>query len=167
MSAPVTGRRSPRWAFMARMEIPDYNNPEQIYLRRLRIIQTPWFGVYLHHIFLPDADRAPHDHPWPFASLVLRGGYSERIHPRPRQDLAQHHDRFHRSFSLHRTSCMVAHRILDLKPNTVTLVLVGPRRRDWGFWEPSRSLRNVLGPVPGVFVPWEAFEHAGPDPFDS
>lgn len=34
----------------------------------------------MHHWLGPDDDRAFHDHPWWFLTLVLRGGYADR-HP--------------------------------------------------------------------------------------
>jgi hypothetical protein len=53
------------------------------YLVRLRIVQTPWFGIYLHDIHEDDGDRDPHNHPWSFLSFVLRGYYTERVYPDP------------------------------------------------------------------------------------
>lgn len=35
------------------------------------------FGAYLHHIDRPDPGFDLHDHPWPFVSIILRGGYTE------------------------------------------------------------------------------------------
>jgi hypothetical protein len=35
--------------------------------------------MYVHWIYQPDDDRDPHDHPWPFVSFVIRGGYAERL----------------------------------------------------------------------------------------
>ena len=33
--------------------------------------------IYLHHFLRSDHDRALHDHPWNFVSIILRGGYWE------------------------------------------------------------------------------------------
>ena len=65
-----------RWAFLSGLDIGAGGDP---YLDRLRIIQTPWFGLYLHHIHRPDREPDPHDHPWWFASLVLTGWYEEEL----------------------------------------------------------------------------------------
>lgn len=129
----VTGQRSPRWALMKRMTIPCHDG--LVYLARLRIVQTPWFGVYLHDIFEPDGDRDPHDHPWNFTSIVLRGGYTEVIHPVPHVDLRL--NRYYRTWkrwSWHKMSTDQAHRICDLEPGTKTLILCGRRSRTWGFF---------------------------------
>lgn len=45
-------------------------------LRNLRDNSYPWFGIRVHHIVSSD-DRTLHDHPWTFATLILRGGYTE------------------------------------------------------------------------------------------
>lgn len=114
---------------------------EDVYLIRWRLIETPWFGVFLHKICRPDHDRHLHDHPFPFVSIILRGGYVEEIpcdcfacglkwiygvgdttrSLRPR-------------FSVIRHRATDLHRIHEL-PNgpAWTLVLIGRRCRDWGF----------------------------------
>src|SRR5262249_22689414 len=51
--------------------------PSNPYMIRWRLIETPWFGVFFHRILRDDADRHLHDHPWPFVSVILRGGYFE------------------------------------------------------------------------------------------
>ncbi len=56
----VVGKRSPRWAIWARMTIPCKDG--LLYLTRLRVVATPWFGVYVHDIHEDDGDRDPHDH---------------------------------------------------------------------------------------------------------
>ena len=34
-------------------------------------------SVRIHHILSSDSDRVLHDHPWPFVTMILRGGYFE------------------------------------------------------------------------------------------
>ncbi len=122
----LANNRSPRWAFMERFEIPDLDVPERNYLTRWRLVQTPWFGIYLHRMDGPDSRPTLHDHPWPFVSFVLRGGYDEvqkytlptgravnRVNVKRATDL-------HYIWRLHRDP-------------TWTLMLVGRRRRDWGY----------------------------------
>jgi hypothetical protein len=123
----------------------DINDPKtgELYLRRWRIVQTPWFSLFLHKIATPDKDRDLHDHPWPFLSLVLRGGYDERLAIdaaeaaingyRPLTEVAR---RGWLSIGLRRAT--TAHRITRLhRTPTWTLVLTGPRRRSWGFYTES------------------------------
>lgn len=40
-------------------------------LQRLRV------AVRVHHILRSDHDRAFHDHPWPYVTVILKGGYTE------------------------------------------------------------------------------------------
>jgi hypothetical protein len=118
-----------RWAFMQRFEINDAENGE--YLHRLKIVQTPLFGVYVHRIFRPDVDRHLHDHPWWFAALILSGGYVE-THQRSAD--APVTTRSWRRWSVHPVATGERHKIDIVAPNTRTLILVGPKTCDWGFW---------------------------------
>lgn len=111
-------------------DIPDAQNPKVVYLRRLRVIATPWFGIFVHWIYLPDADTDPHDHPWNFRSTVLRGGYTEEVFAPDMSSEVLIHERW----SSHKMPTTDAHMIQSIQPETVTLILVGKRDRDWGFW---------------------------------
>lgn len=134
MLRAISGKR---WYFFHRDDIPDIFNPEDIYLTRWRIIQTPWGGIFLHAIRRPDGDRALHDHPWSFISLVLKGGYVEILPDRVVSRLQG---------SITRRRAEDQHRISILREHpTWTLLLVGPRRRDWGFY------------VDGGWVRWEQY----------
>lgn len=144
--AKVTGQRSPRWAFMQKMTIPCENG--LVYLARLRIVQTPWFAVYLHDIYEPDGDRDPHDHPWTFWSFVLRGGYTEALHPFPHVDSSFSTPNVWKRFTLHRMGQESAHRITEIQPGLKTLIFTGPRTRNWGFHTEDG------------FVPWQQYEKA-------
>lgn len=154
-----TSQVSPRWALWRWFEIPDRNNPEVVYLKRLRIIQTPWFAVYLHWIYLPDSDRDPHDHPWKFWSFILQGGYREFLWTSryDREDnLLYHEVNDWDQYSLHKMPIRYAHQIVSVEPGTVTLIITGKRHRIWGFWTPEG------------WVPYNKYDKgAGPDPFMS
>lgn len=141
----VSGQRSPRWALWARMTIPCENG--LIYLARLRVIQTPWFGIYVHDIYEPDADRDPHNHPWSFISIVLRGEYAEALHP-DANDLDTKRLKVYKRWSAHRMNRTAAHRIIWAAPGLKTLILVGPRRSNWGFFTDAG------------YQPWQQYEGA-------
>lgn len=66
------------WSVMSRFDVANFDTDDETYLVRWRIIQTPWFGIFLHRMGTPDSRPTLHDHPWGFLSLVLRGGYVER-----------------------------------------------------------------------------------------
>jgi len=140
-----------RWAFMSRFDIDDPVTGE-LYLRRWRIVQTPWFAVYLHKIATPDKDRDLHDHPWSFLSLILRGGYDEeRLVYDNGLDGDMCSKMFRRGWlSLGWRRATDAHRITRLhRTPTWTLVLTGPRRRSWGFYTDAgyRDWKTYLGVV--------------------
>lgn len=119
---------------MERFDAPDVTDPSRTYLVRLRIVQVPWFGLYLHRFDRPDPRSTLHDHPWSFVSVVLRGGYVERrLNP---LNMQVNEERRVRRANVMRTHD--AHAITALlRVPTWTLLLVGPRRRAWGYWEPQ------------------------------
>lgn len=119
------------WAFMRWADIPSKSDPQRVYLRRLRIAQTPWCSLYLHWINEADSDRHPHDHPWNFCSLILRGGYTEDIYSYPG---APPRRRQHHRGSLHRMSIHDGHHIVSVEPGLQTLVFTGRRVRTFCFW---------------------------------
>lgn len=130
-----------RWAFLEGMDIGAEGDP---YLDRLRIVQTPWFGVYLHHIHRADRDRDPHDHPWSFWSMPLCGGYQERVWP-DKRDPAHWVTRERNRFTGAGRGRRCAHMITSVRGPLWTLVITGPRRAGWGFW------------VNGRLVPWRQY----------
>lgn len=132
----LVGHASPRWALLQPFDIYAKDGSGDIYLHRLRIVQTPWFAVYLHDLRLPDTDRDPHDHPWTFWSWVLRGSYVETVYDGVPHVHSQYRasSRRHSRWSLHKMTTEKAHMIDSVGPRTKTLVITGPRRRTWGFW---------------------------------
>lgn len=122
-------RNSPRWALLELFRVPHYDHPSTDYLWRLRLFQTPLCGVFLHKLCTPDPRDTLHNHPWAFASVVLRGGYTEYVpdwinYARPHRVRRLNVKRFNRSF----------HWIAELdRTPTWTLVFVGRRRRTWGY----------------------------------
>lgn len=151
--------RSARWAFMERFEVPDYDKPERNYLTRWRIVQTPWAGLYLHRLDGPDPRPTLHDHPWPFLSIVLRGGYVERrLNP-----MTMTVDEEHRIRRVNRARAGMAHSIRYLlRQPTWTLLFVGARRRTWGYLEPTEG----ISPLRDAWTWTEFDEHPHADEFD-
>lgn len=121
-------RNSPDWAFMELFKVPHYDYIDQDYLWRLRILQTPLFGIYLHKLCTPDPRDTLHNHPWPFFSIVLKGGYVEFV---PGEFYAK--SRYVKRFNVKRFKNSY-HWIAELdRSPTWTLVFVGRRRRVWGY----------------------------------
>jgi hypothetical protein len=105
------------------------------YLKRWHLVPRNKFSnVYLHEILKDDDDRALHDHPWDFQSIILRGSYIEYCVIVPGDE--PHHRIFHRGdLNFHRAEH--AHRLQVLAGPVVTLVFTGPSRREWGFQCPK------------------------------
>ena len=136
------------------------------YLRRWHVLpRNRVFNLYLHHFLRDDDDRALHDHPWAWCSLVLAGGYYEHtiaaggIHRRrwrPAGSLAISGPRRAHRIELHKLP-RPGHGDMydnDRATNTwvpravtcFTLFATGPTVRNWGFHCPQRG-----------WVPWQNF----------
>lgn len=107
------------------------------YLLRWHLIpRNPLFNVYLHCFLRSDDDRALHDHPWLWCSVLLRGGYIEHtiaaggVHRRD-QRLAPS-VRFALPTKAHRVE------LID-GASAWSLFVTGPRVRQWGFHCPERG----------------------------
>lgn len=123
----LTGTDGSRWALLKTTYIPETATAETALLERWRIVQTPLFAVYLHCHFKPDPSRHLHDHPYNFRTWILKGDYSER------RDSGLLF--VWRAGSQHRMRAELAHSIHALsRVPTWTLLFVGRRRRDWGFY---------------------------------
>ena len=92
------------------------------------------FNVFLHKFLKGDPDDV-HDHPWPYATLILKGGYYEWL---PQFDSKGNKIaemcvwRGPGSFRVCRANSY--HRIeLDPSVTAWTLFMPGPKKRDWGF----------------------------------
>lgn len=107
-------------------------------LVRYIIARLPAIGIYLHNMKRSDHDRALHDHPWPFVSIVLRGGYRE-CHD---QSVSGEQEwLYHPPGSVLVRAAQWRHRFVlnRNEENTAfvqawTLVIVGRRSRRWGFF---------------------------------
>jgi hypothetical protein len=86
-------------------------------------------ALYLHEFFRSDKDRCPHDHPWAFVTVILKGGYWEHT------STGKH---WRRAGSVLYRPAEFAHSI-ELEPGTKpwSLVLVWEKSRDWGFYTPK------------------------------
>lgn len=131
------------------------------------------FKLLLHH-FLPNADdRAVHDHPRPFLTVVLKGGYDDMqpcracdglgIHeygslpddygPTTETEICLRCNGTKVELREQMRAGMVRHRPAEHKHRTKvlssgcwTVVVMGPIQRKWGFW------------VGRDWLPWRVFE---------
>jgi len=101
------------------------------------------FNVFIHKFLKSDPDDV-HDHPWPYFTLILSGGYWEWI---PQFDSKGQkitemakwrgagHFRICKAISYHR---------IELDPNITawTLFIPGPQKREWGFLVKNKWIHN-------------------------
>lgn len=104
-------------------------------------------GVYVHHIAGPDPGLDLHDHPWPFVSLILRGGYVEQVAD-TREPWLVRLRKWHR-WSVHRMPFTICHRIVQAEPGTWTLIVRGRKSRTWGFYLVDE----------GRWTPWDHYDY--------
>lgn len=109
------------------------NKKGDLHFRRWRLIETKWFNIYIHQFYRSDLDRHCHDHPWSFVSFLLWGGYTVA---RPSSNSKCRWD-----YSLHKAPSIIFNRSKDFhkveylnRTPTVTLMITGPPKRDWGYW---------------------------------
>ncbi len=158
--------KSSQWAFMQEFHIPNFDTDED-YLVRYRIIQTPFGSLFLHRIGTPDSRPVLHDHPWAFLSIVVRGrGYTEvRFDPHTKKMTRKRVRRFN---IMRRDDAHYIERLHS--PETWTLMLVGVRRRTWGYWEPvdfgGREPYVPFVSAPGAFMWTEFSKHKFQELFD-
>ncbi len=154
--------------------IGDTDDP---YMLRWYVIpKNPLLNIYVHKFLRSDEDRALHDHPWWFVSLLLRGGYIEvseapagkltvltRMAPdwtRPwvHRGLGWRALAYRRATYRHRVKLipLIDHRNTFVSRRDWrelpcwTLIITGRKSRPWGFWCPG-----------GRFVPWRQWGAAG------
>lgn len=113
------------------------NSDGDVYLFRRRIFQLPWIALYLHDIERgDDITDALHSHPFAFASLILRGGYTELTASPEGTDIGPIEQRTHMRFDVNvfPRGAKKVHTIISALPGTKTLVLAGRRRDSWGWF---------------------------------
>jgi len=95
------------------------------YMERFWIFQTRWLSARIHRILRSDHDRDLHDHPWDYATVILRGGYWE-VSDAGKRWYGPGSILFRRATHLHRLT------LPSGKPTT-TLFLHRTKSREWGF----------------------------------
>jgi hypothetical protein len=106
------------------------------YLLRWYVIpRNPWLNVYLHQFLHDDEDRALHDHPWWFISIMLRGKYREMVDNECFVERSSPSIAFRNATHAHRVILKRNYR--DEPQPCWTLVITGRVTRDWGFLCPQ------------------------------
>jgi hypothetical protein len=132
-----------KWlARLERRRAPDFKvgGAENPYLLRWWLIpRNPILNIYLHKFLRDDDDRALHDHPWPWCSILLSGSYIE--HTIAAGGIHRRHERsapsikFASPWRAHRIELLKISDFVASQPNNDkaihcwTLFITGPRLR--------------------------------------
>lgn len=117
---------------------------EEPYLIRITLLKCPYFSVKIHKALMSDP-ATPHDHPWNYLSIILWGGYYEetienksvistasgKIYEGPftkQKWYGPGSFLYRKGDSLHRL-------IVPEGKYSISLIFVGKKWRDWGFWD--------------------------------
>lgn len=106
---------------------------ERYYL--LFVNRPSWFpfNITLHKICVSDLPIL-HDHPWPWAALILKGGYIEHTK----------YERFYRGPGSFRVRSSKSYHWLELIGDVPSwsLFFMGKRKREWGFLKDGEWIQN-------------------------
>lgn len=99
-------------------------------------------NVYAHLQVASDPARPLHDHPWDNMSVILSGGYTEKLchFPQDRDGAVRAYDR-KKGDTIFRKAEWAHRLILPASiPYTMTLFSTGPKVHSWGFWINSKHV---------------------------
>jgi len=101
------------------------------------------FNIFLHKFLKSDPDDV-HDHPWPYSTLILKGGYYEwtPIFDGGGKKIAE--KCAWRGPGHFRTCSATSYHRIELDPNVTawTLFMPGPQKREWGFLVNNKWIHN-------------------------
>lgn len=100
-----------------------------VYLTRWILFECWAFAIYLHRFHRSDADEL-HDHPWAYASLILREGYWEETEVGPGIRVRSWYGPGRLLFR----PAVHAHRVVLAGSHAWTLVVRSGYQRMWGFF---------------------------------
>lgn len=96
-----------------------------------RLLQAFDVAVRVHEILRSDDGRDPHDHPWPYLAVILRGGYIEERYNDAGQLVSM---KWHGPGSILWRPANSWHRLtLPIDSVTTTLFITGGYSNGWGF----------------------------------
>lgn len=100
---------------------------------RFAILKNRWFSLYLHKLDAPNWHPECHDHPWGFVALLLKSGYLEQTHKGTFK---------RRPGSILYRPATFAHNVITPYGVSWSMILAGPKSRDWGFKPCERQVAD-------------------------
>lgn len=139
-------------------------NGDPYMLRWYVIPRNPLLNIYVHKFLRSDDDRALHDHPWWFVSLILRGSYIEHT-PGGARIRDAWSIAFRPAETRHRVQLLI-NMMTGRELPCWTVIVTGPKRRGWGFWcrDKVTALDHPFydyGQQVERFVPWREWGDGG------
>lgn len=123
---------------MERKRIVMDRQSDEPYLERyyLFLKDRTWFpfNVFLHKFLKGDPDDV-HDHPWPYATLILKGGYYEWTAEFDENNIKIGETRHWRGPGHFRVCSANSFHRIELKEGVTawTMFMPGPQKQEWGF----------------------------------
>ena len=100
------------------------------------------FNVFLHKFLKGDPDDV-HDHPWPYATLILKGGYYEYTPNFENGKMIGETKHWRGPGHFRICSANSYHRIELVSGITAwTLFMPGPQKQEWGFLVNNKWIHN-------------------------
>ena len=101
------------------------------------------FNVFIHKFLKSDPDDV-HDHPWPYATLILKGGYYEWVPVFDTVGRKIGEIQHWRSPGHFRICSATSYHRIELDPNVEcwTMFMPGPQKREWGFLVKNEWIHN-------------------------
>lgn len=111
------------------LKLGEFIGPADCPMLRRWVIITPLGSIRLHNFLRSDDERDPHDHPWWFLTVMLKGAYTDfTTFP----DGTTGQDRLSAGSIRFRPA---KHRHMVKTTGAWTLIITGRNARSWGFWE--------------------------------
>lgn len=132
------------------LHITGTGGPDDIYLVRYYVFKSEYFNVFIHQFLRSDRDDM-HDHPWHFATYLVRGAYTEvKWDPQVKNERwtrrfnypdgyagckVEPYNRlvFRRATDQHKVLVDTAHTYETRDHAPLTVCVTGPLIREWGF----------------------------------
>jgi hypothetical protein len=101
------------------------------------------FNIFVHKFLKSDPDDV-HDHPWPYATLILKGGYYEWIPQFDKQGNKFNEIAVWRGPGSFRICGATSYHRIELDPSVTawTLFMPGPQEKEWGFLVKNKWVHN-------------------------
>jgi len=101
------------------------------------------FNIFLHKFLKGDPDDV-HDHPWPYATLILAGGYYEWVPVFNTLGEKINEIKYWRGPGHFRICSPNSYHRIELKESVTawTLFMPGPQKREWGFLVDNKWIPN-------------------------